>query len=166
MTTEEKPKASKLRVTPPSFSTFKDDCSRPACDDMTSMMKQAQERSSHTAANKGTAVAASQTPSVECPPNSAFLGRLSWTLLHSMVRIGLPFVFTSQVTQNPKLTITNSSCVVLTSPIYIQAAWYPDQPNDQDKKHMTNFMSALARFYPCPWCATDFQANIEQKPVQ
>jgi hypothetical protein len=101
MTTEEKPKASKLRATPPSFSTFIDDCSRPACDDMTSMMKQAQERSSHTAANTGTAVAASQTPSVECPPNSAFLGRSSWTLLHSMVRIGLPFVSTKQVTQNP-----------------------------------------------------------------
>jgi mitochondrial FAD-linked sulfhydryl oxidase len=31
---------------------------------------------------------------------------------------------------------------------------------------MTNFMTALARFYPCTWCARDFKKNLEQKPVR
>ena len=31
---------------------------------------------------------------------------------------------------------------------------------------MTNFMAALARFYPCPWCADDFQKHLKQEPVR
>jgi hypothetical protein len=47
-----------------------------------------------------------------------------------------------------------------------QAAWYPDDPNEKDRHHMTNFMAAFARFYPCPWCATDFQENLQKAPVK
>jgi hypothetical protein len=47
-----------------------------------------------------------------------------------------------------------------------QAAWYPDDPNEKDRNHMTNFMAAFARFYPCPWCATDFQENLQKAPVK
>jgi hypothetical protein len=82
--TTEPPKASKLRVTPPAFSSLVDDCDRPACDDMASMLKQAHTRSQTTAAaSKETVIAAEQ---VECPPRTAALGRASWTLLHTMVR--------------------------------------------------------------------------------
>lgn len=67
-----------------------EDCERPACDDMVSMLKQAQAR-------KGLNPSAPLVPqeldeelqtlsSPSCPPNSAELGRSSWTLLHSMVR--------------------------------------------------------------------------------
>ena len=31
---------------------------------------------------------------------------------------------------------------------------------------MTAFMSSLARFYPCTWCATDFQRNLAASPVR
>ena len=56
-----------------------DDCDRPACDDMVSMM------------NASAAAAASKPvreteKKVECPLGTAELGRSSWGLLHSMVR--------------------------------------------------------------------------------
>jgi mitochondrial FAD-linked sulfhydryl oxidase len=31
---------------------------------------------------------------------------------------------------------------------------------------MRNFFNALSRFYPCTYCANDFQQNIKQQPVQ
>lgn len=31
---------------------------------------------------------------------------------------------------------------------------------------MKSFFGAFARFYPCTWCAKDFQDNLERKPVQ
>jgi mitochondrial FAD-linked sulfhydryl oxidase len=31
---------------------------------------------------------------------------------------------------------------------------------------MQRFMAALARFYPCTWCAQDFQQSIKKEPVQ
>ncbi|KAL7541589.1 hypothetical protein ACHAXR_011657 [Thalassiosira sp. AJA248-18] len=48
--------------------------------------------------------------------------------------------------------------------LHSMAAWYPNQPSSEDKQFMSNFMTALARFYPCTWCATDFQKNIELSP--
>lgn len=51
-------------------------------------------------------------------------------------------------------------------PSHPQAAWYPDQPSDSDQRHVTNFMAALARFYPCTWCAADFEKNLKDKPVR
>lgn len=50
--------------------------------------------------------------------------------------------------------------------IHSMAAWYPDNPSTEDKKLMTNFMEALARFYPCTYCAADFQNNLKQSPVR
>eukprot|EP00540_Astrosyne_radiata_P022180 CAMPEP_0116859128 /NCGR_PEP_ID=MMETSP0418-20121206/21607_1 /TAXON_ID=1158023 /ORGANISM="Astrosyne radiata, Strain 13vi08-1A" /LENGTH=128 /DNA_ID=CAMNT_0004493229 /DNA_START=12 /DNA_END=398 /DNA_ORIENTATION=- len=50
--------------------------------------------------------------------------------------------------------------------LHSMAAWYPEKPTHQEKKLMTNFMSALARFYPCPWCARDFQKNLGEKPAE
>ncbi|KAL7512726.1 hypothetical protein ACHAXN_011536 [Cyclotella atomus] len=48
--------------------------------------------------------------------------------------------------------------------LHSMAAWYPKQPSDQDKEFMTNFVKSLARFYPCTWCATDFQKNVDLSP--
>jgi FAD-linked sulfhydryl oxidase len=115
-----KVKRSRFQKTPPAFGQ---DCDRPACDDMVSMMQQAKERLT----TDGTS--GSSKP-IECPPSSASLGNSSWTLLHTM------------------------------------AAWYPDKPTTEDRSYITGFMNALARFYPCPWCAKDFRHNIEEKPVQ
>lgn len=99
---------------------FLDGCDRPACDDMVSMLKKAQAYSADQKA----------ADTIVCPPNSAELGRSSWTLLHSM------------------------------------AAWYPDSPSEKDQTRMQQFMQALAKFYPCTWCALDFQKNLNEKPVR
>ena len=45
--------------------------------------------------------------------------------------------------------------------LHSMAAWYPKSPTAKDQQLMSGFMQALARFYPCTWCATDFQQNIE-----
>jgi len=46
------------------------------------------------------------------------------------------------------------------------AAWYPDNPSEEDERMMTQFMNAFARFYPCTYCAKDFQENIDSRPVK
>jgi mitochondrial FAD-linked sulfhydryl oxidase len=50
--------------------------------------------------------------------------------------------------------------------LHTMAAWYPDEPTDNDQTTMKRFFTALGRFYPCPWCAHDFQKNLEEKPPQ
>ena len=58
-----------------------DDCERPACDDikkaLPSSTEELQAMSQKLASKK----------KVQCPPRSAELGRSSWKLLHSMVRV-------------------------------------------------------------------------------
>ena len=100
-----------------------DDCERPACAGIASAMKAFRERQEKEN---------NQNESVpqECPPDSAALGRSSWSLLHSM------------------------------------AAWYPERPTQQDKTLMEGFFTALARFYPCTYCAQDFTEQLAKKPVE
>jgi len=50
--------------------------------------------------------------------------------------------------------------------LHSMAAWYPDKPTMEQKHKITNFFTALAEFYPCTWCADDFQANIKKTPIQ
>ena len=47
-----------------------------------------------------------------------------------------------------------------------QTAWYPDKPRPDEEQHMSQFMEALAIFYPCTYCAEDFQINLKMSPVQ
>lgn len=47
-----------------------------------------------------------------------------------------------------------------------KAAWYPDKPTLDQEQKMTQFMEALALFYPCTYCATDFQMNLKISPVR
>lgn len=122
---------------PPPLGTL-DDCDRPACDDMVSMLKKARASATTSAA----------PPSEEeCPPKSGALGTASWTLLHSMVR--RPVYYGN-----------------LKALIYVQAAWYPDNPTAADRLGMSHFFLTFARFYPCTYCAADFQENLAQQPVR
>ena len=50
--------------------------------------------------------------------------------------------------------------------LHSMAAWYPDQPTAQEESMIRSFFQSFARFYPCTWCAEDFQKNLETKPVE
>jgi hypothetical protein len=47
-----------------------------------------------------------------------------------------------------------------------KAAWYPDKPTFDEEQKMSQFMEALSIFYPCTYCADDFQRNLKISPVQ
>eukprot|EP00339_Tiarina_fusa_P024419 CAMPEP_0117039298 /NCGR_PEP_ID=MMETSP0472-20121206/27597_1 /TAXON_ID=693140 ORGANISM="Tiarina fusus, Strain LIS" /NCGR_SAMPLE_ID=MMETSP0472 /ASSEMBLY_ACC=CAM_ASM_000603 /LENGTH=156 /DNA_ID=CAMNT_0004749765 /DNA_START=325 /DNA_END=795 /DNA_ORIENTATION=- len=49
--------------------------------------------------------------------------------------------------------------------LHSMAAWYPDSPTPEQRETMKGFMAGLAAFYPCTWCATDFQENVAKTPV-
>jgi mitochondrial FAD-linked sulfhydryl oxidase len=46
-----------------------------------------------------------------------------------------------------------------------KAAWYPDRPTKDDQTSMQQLIHAIAKFYPCTYCAHDFQQNLQQTPV-
>jgi len=46
------------------------------------------------------------------------------------------------------------------------SAWYPDNPTKEDEAVMKHMMDGFARFYPCTWCAADFQENVKKSPVR
>lgn len=48
----------------------------------------------------------------------------------------------------------------------MQAAWYPETPSNDQQTGIKNFMQTLADFYPCTWCAADFQENVKEAPVK
>eukprot|EP00546_Thalassionema_frauenfeldii_P000643 CAMPEP_0178937006 /NCGR_PEP_ID=MMETSP0786-20121207/25502_1 /TAXON_ID=186022 /ORGANISM="Thalassionema frauenfeldii, Strain CCMP 1798" /LENGTH=130 /DNA_ID=CAMNT_0020615499 /DNA_START=154 /DNA_END=546 /DNA_ORIENTATION=+ len=50
--------------------------------------------------------------------------------------------------------------------LHSMAAWYPDNPTKEEQTMMVGFMTTLARFYPCTWCAADFQEKLKEKPVR
>lgn len=50
--------------------------------------------------------------------------------------------------------------------LHSMAAWFPDNPTVDDEKNMSTFMSSFAKFYPCTYCAEDFQQNIKKSPVR
>jgi hypothetical protein len=58
------------------------DCERPACDDVKKALPTSLDDLTTMVAKRAAA-----DQKVECPPRSADLGRSSWKLLHSMVRI-------------------------------------------------------------------------------
>eukprot|EP00980_Cylindrotheca_fusiformis_P024492 scaffold11961_cov122-Cylindrotheca_fusiformis.AAC.4 len=49
--------------------------------------------------------------------------------------------------------------------LHSMAAWYPENPTNDQQTRMKSFMTTLAEFYPCTWCAADFQKNIKDAPV-
>lgn len=50
--------------------------------------------------------------------------------------------------------------------LHSMTAWYPDKPSLEEQTKMTQFMGALAIFYPCTYCATDFQENLKKTPAR
>jgi hypothetical protein len=46
------------------------------------------------------------------------------------------------------------------------AAYYPDTPNEEDKKHATNFMISMAYLYPCDVCRKEFIESVEKVPPE
>jgi len=120
--------SNKNRPAMPSMPYGGDDCDRPACDDVKDAMAKTGLMNVADVGNKRQPNFVKKE--VNCPVNTAQLGRCSWTLLHTM------------------------------------AAWYPDTPSSQDQSMMTNFIGALARFYPCSYCAADFQENLKAAPVK
>nr|CAB3248827.1 FAD-linked sulfhydryl oxidase ALR-like [Phallusia mammillata] len=80
------------------------------------------------------------------------------------------------VKQKPDLTDANLEKVPEDCPLDIQelgsntwsflhtmAAYYPEKPNEQEKKDMTKFIDLFSKFYPCEHCALDFQHSIKKK---
>jgi len=43
--------------------------------------------------------------------------------------------------------------------LHTMAAYVPDQPSWQERRDLSNFMSTLSRFYPCPPCAQEMRAQ-------
>lgn len=131
-----------------------EDCERPACDDI----KQALPKSMEEVQALTQKHAAKQK--VECPPRGAELGRSSWKLMHTMVRSENSLYALSYYLS--KLTeIVETTAFVL---LQIKAAWYPDKPSSEEKQNMNGFFQALSLFYPCTWCAVDFQEEIKKTP--
>lgn len=50
--------------------------------------------------------------------------------------------------------------------IHTMAAYYPDTPNEEDKKHATNFMISMAYLYPCDVCRKEFIESVEKVPPE
>lgn len=50
--------------------------------------------------------------------------------------------------------------------LHSMVAWYPDQPTIQDQRSMKDFFISLSKFYPCTYCANDFQEQLVQHPIQ
>ncbi|EEB18550.1 Augmenter of liver regeneration, putative [Pediculus humanus corporis] len=68
--------------------------------------------------------------------------------------------------------ITNSNCPLTKDELgrqtwgflHTMAAYYPDNPTDEQKNDVHQFMKLFSRFYPCSVCAEDLQQQIERFP--
>lgn len=50
--------------------------------------------------------------------------------------------------------------------LHTMAAYYPDTPNEQQKKDMRNFFHLFSKFYPCVPCAEDLQEQLKVLPPE
>lgn len=48
--------------------------------------------------------------------------------------------------------------------LHTMAAYYPEEPEEEDKLNAINFLTSLASLYPCPVCAADFQESVKKSP--
>jgi Erv1 / Alr family len=124
------------------------DCDRPACDDMVSMFQKA---SIAAALNAESAETINAKPSTST--DSSVVG--------SVERVRSKENFSADDMCPPSSAKLGRSTWTL---LHTMAAWYPEVPTERDQTGMTSFFTALSRFYPCPWCAHDFQQNLEEKP--
>lgn len=47
---------------------------------------------------------------------------------------------------------------------HTMAAYYPDNPTEEDKQAMLGFINAIARFYPCTECRVELQKTVVDVP--
>ncbi|KAI1724416.1 phosphoribulokinase / uridine kinase family domain-containing protein [Ditylenchus destructor] len=50
--------------------------------------------------------------------------------------------------------------------LHTMAAYYPDKPNSEEKKNMSDMLTSLSKTYPCPHCAEDFRKDITKHPPE
>ncbi|KAI1716351.1 erv1 / alr family domain-containing protein [Ditylenchus destructor] len=50
--------------------------------------------------------------------------------------------------------------------LHTMAAYYPDKPNSEEKKNMSDTLTSLSKTYPCPHCAEDFRKDITKHPPE
>jgi mitochondrial FAD-linked sulfhydryl oxidase len=50
--------------------------------------------------------------------------------------------------------------------LHTMAAYYPDEPKDEQRDDMEYYIMALAHTFPCTYCARDFQEYLECAPPQ
>jgi len=121
-----------------------DDCDRPACDDTKSALTAALQRVGGRSNNKD--ASSEGTTRNKKQPQSVVKDKT------------VPNGYKACPPTRDEIGVSTWSL------LHSMAAWYPSQPSSEDKQSMSNFMTALARFYPCTWCATDFQKNIQLSP--
>ncbi|KAH8287243.1 hypothetical protein KR054_004718 [Drosophila jambulina] len=49
--------------------------------------------------------------------------------------------------------------------LHTMAAFYSDNPTDNEKRDMKNFFEVLSRLYPCEFCAKDFRTDLDVNPI-
>lgn len=50
--------------------------------------------------------------------------------------------------------------------LHTMAAYYPDNPTDEQKIEMKSFFRTFSKFYPCPTCAEDLREQLKEKPPE
>ncbi|XP_024226325.1 FAD-linked sulfhydryl oxidase ALR [Bombus impatiens] len=50
--------------------------------------------------------------------------------------------------------------------LHTMAAYYPDNPTDEQKLDMSKFFHTFSKFYPCYVCAEDLQEQLKKTPPQ
>ncbi|XP_030381909.1 FAD-linked sulfhydryl oxidase ALR [Scaptodrosophila lebanonensis] len=49
--------------------------------------------------------------------------------------------------------------------LHTMAAFYSDNPTDNEKRDMKTFFEVLSRLYPCEYCAKDFRSDLDVNPI-
>ncbi|XP_055610530.1 FAD-linked sulfhydryl oxidase ALR [Uranotaenia lowii] len=50
--------------------------------------------------------------------------------------------------------------------LHTTAAYYPDEPSNEDQCNVRSFFTSFAQLYPCEYCAKDFQDEIKKFPPE
>jgi mitochondrial FAD-linked sulfhydryl oxidase len=127
------------------------DCDRPACDDIVSMFQKASKAASEADAESATMGKAKSSTTTD----SAEIGSAERSISKEIFSV-------DDICPPTSAKLGRSTWTLL----HTMAAWYPDAPSSSDQTSMKSFFAALSHFYPCPWCAHDFQQNLEEKPPQ
>mmetsp|Transcript_21626 Transcript_21626/g.32011 ORF Transcript_21626/g.32011 Transcript_21626/m.32011 type:complete len:184 (+) Transcript_21626:130-681(+) len=123
------------------FMKIQEDCDRPACDDTVSALSSALNRLNKNN-NKGKDKDKEVLPTASASKQEASLS--------------------AKACPPSKSVIGDSAWTLMHS----MAAWYPEKPTAREERQISNFMEAVSIFYPCSYCATDFQANMKTSPVR